>query len=289
MTAEKLKKKSRRKTMTVMCNKGLIYEIPHGAERVNDKDSALQLTPALLLYSHLAAVHVQGLSVQLREKQGSPSTGGFRKSCGGTFEFLHWQSSAPSDQLKAQAIPLWLLLLLRLLLRISTADSSSSKLPPWSQGIFTSSLPTAGLSEAVWSEWSKWIPASPLCPCLSLLLPLFIFALTTALYSSHLINYSVSVSHPQMNQAMSWGHVQLTLILRTMVGENITHTVIETTHLAACAETSSVWATEHVIKPYAWLPDAVHTVHSDCGANSSSIVCIQNIREKRKNIDGHIE
>lgn len=52
---------------------------------MDDKDSALQLTYALLLHGHLTAVHVQGLPVQLRQKQGSPSTGGRGASHGGTF------------------------------------------------------------------------------------------------------------------------------------------------------------------------------------------------------------
>lgn len=64
-------------------------EIPHEAERVDDKDAALQLPKALLLHGHLTAVDVQGLAVELRQEQGSPSTGGFGASHTGTFDFLH--------------------------------------------------------------------------------------------------------------------------------------------------------------------------------------------------------
>lgn len=56
---------------------------------MDDEDAALQLPKALLLHGHLAAVHVQGLAVELRQEQGSPSTGGCGASQTGTFEFLH--------------------------------------------------------------------------------------------------------------------------------------------------------------------------------------------------------
>lgn len=59
--------------------------IPHEAERVDDEDSALQLPKALLLHGHLAAVHVEGLAVELRQEQGSPSTGGCGACRSGTF------------------------------------------------------------------------------------------------------------------------------------------------------------------------------------------------------------
>lgn len=62
-----------------------INKIPHEAEWVDDKDSALQLPHALLLHSHLTAVHIQGLPVQLRQEQGSPSTGGRGVSLDRTF------------------------------------------------------------------------------------------------------------------------------------------------------------------------------------------------------------
>lgn len=89
--------------------------IPHEAERVDDKDSALQLPYAFLLHGHLTAVHVQRLPVQLRQEQGSPSTGGRGASHGGTLQLLHGLHSYPRDQPNTRAIllPLVLPVLLR--------------------------------------------------------------------------------------------------------------------------------------------------------------------------------
>lgn len=69
--------------------------IPHGAEGVDDEDAALQLPHALLLHGHLAAVHVQGLPVELRQEQGSPSTGSCAVPRHGTFGSLHGLALQP--------------------------------------------------------------------------------------------------------------------------------------------------------------------------------------------------
>lgn len=62
---------------------------------MDDEDAALQLPHTLLLHGHLAAVHIQGLSVQLWQEQGSPSTGGCGVSRRGTFRFLHGRGRSP--------------------------------------------------------------------------------------------------------------------------------------------------------------------------------------------------
>lgn len=84
---------------------------------MNDKDSTLQLSHTLLLHGHLAAVHVQGLPVQLWEKKGSPSTVGFGTCHTGTFQFLHGQLWSPPDQPNA-------------ILSSATAASASSQDEP---------------------------------------------------------------------------------------------------------------------------------------------------------------
>lgn len=89
-------------------------------------------------------------------------------------------------------------------------DSTSSDLSYWSQGNILTSLPTSGLIEAARSEASGYPPFCSIPPslrtlsvCLSLFLPHSPPALL--FFFTQLINYSVSVSHPHINQAVSRG------------------------------------------------------------------------------------
>lgn len=123
----------------------------------------------------------------------------------GPFSFSIVPTSVPSDPLNAQVILSLFLLLLILLLRISGVwlVQSGPDLPSWSQGNFPWMLPTSGLFEAVWSEASGYPPFCSLPPCLSLSTSAPTSSLHFFSFSSQLINYSGSASHPHMNQAMS--------------------------------------------------------------------------------------
>lgn len=125
-----------------------------------------------------------------------------------------------------------------------------------------------GFTEAVWSEASGYQPFCflPLSipPSLTASLYFCPYPIPALFFFSQLINYSVSVSHPHMNQVMSTGQRPAHINTKDDGGfmgmsRGIAIIVMWTRHLPSCASSDRAISTRDVIKPCTVLPDAVHT------------------------------